>query len=176
MEERDALLAAILATPDIDTPRLAFADWLQEHGDDARAEFIRVQVAIAQTPKDDPELASLHKRQWELLSPNRMVWLGEWILAHEKGWVFRRGFLDSLNLGHNKFGDTGVSVLVGFSHLVTLTALGLEYNEIGDAGLAALAACPYLANLTYLSLCGVTATDASVQQLQKVLPKCRIKR
>lgn len=36
-----ALLRAILMHPAEDTPRLVFADWLQEHGDEARAGFIR---------------------------------------------------------------------------------------------------------------------------------------
>jgi uncharacterized protein (TIGR02996 family) len=43
-------MAAIIANPDEDTPRLALADWLQEHGDkhdQARAEFIRLQIRAA---------------------------------------------------------------------------------------------------------------------------------
>lgn len=47
MTEQAALLAAILAQPDDDTVRLAYADWLDEHGQDARAEFIRVQVELS---------------------------------------------------------------------------------------------------------------------------------
>lgn len=46
MNERLALLRAILASPDEDTPRLMFADWLNEYGttdaDAARSEFIRL--------------------------------------------------------------------------------------------------------------------------------------
>ena len=38
-----ALEAAIVAHADEDTPRLAYADWLDEHGDPDRAAFIRVQ-------------------------------------------------------------------------------------------------------------------------------------
>lgn len=45
-----ALLKAIIANPDEDTPRLVYADYLQENGDDERAEFIRVQVALALLP------------------------------------------------------------------------------------------------------------------------------
>src|SRR4051812_1418443 len=45
MTDRDALLASIHATPDDDAPRLVFADWLDEHGEPERAEFIRLQVA-----------------------------------------------------------------------------------------------------------------------------------
>ena len=47
MTEREALLHAIRLEPDEDTPRLVFADWLDEHGDQtdrAHAERIRVQI------------------------------------------------------------------------------------------------------------------------------------
>lgn len=47
MSDRSAFLVAIIAAPDDDTPRLVFADWLQERGEDARAEFIRVQCELA---------------------------------------------------------------------------------------------------------------------------------
>jgi uncharacterized protein (TIGR02996 family) len=40
MTERDALLRAECANPDDDTPRLVFAEWLQENGEEARAEFM----------------------------------------------------------------------------------------------------------------------------------------
>lgn len=42
-----ALLAGILARPDDDTPRLVYADWLDEHEQHERAEFIRVQCELA---------------------------------------------------------------------------------------------------------------------------------
>jgi uncharacterized protein (TIGR02996 family) len=41
------LLKAILAKPGEDTPRLVFADWLEENGEEAQAEFIRVQCRLA---------------------------------------------------------------------------------------------------------------------------------
>lgn len=42
MTDGDALLAAILANPDEDTPRLAYADWLDENGQAERASRVRV--------------------------------------------------------------------------------------------------------------------------------------
>jgi uncharacterized protein (TIGR02996 family) len=56
MSDRDALIAAILANPDEDTPRLALADWLDEHGDPARAEFIRVQCELARQFEAEADL------------------------------------------------------------------------------------------------------------------------
>ena len=41
-----ALLAAVKAQPSDDLPRLVMADWLDEHGEEARAEFIRVQCEM----------------------------------------------------------------------------------------------------------------------------------
>lgn len=45
MDVGQALLQAILADPQDDLPRLAYADWLEENGRQERAEFIRAQVA-----------------------------------------------------------------------------------------------------------------------------------
>lgn len=47
MSVEEIALAEIMASPEDDVPRLIFADWLEEHGDEARAEFIRVQVELA---------------------------------------------------------------------------------------------------------------------------------
>jgi len=47
----DAIHAKILAEPDEDVHRLAYADWLDEQGDPARAEFIRVGCELARTPE-----------------------------------------------------------------------------------------------------------------------------
>lgn len=45
MTTSDALLAAVLANPADDLPRLVYADWLDENGQPERAEFIRHAVA-----------------------------------------------------------------------------------------------------------------------------------
>lgn len=47
MTAPDAILAAVLAAPDADTPRLVYADWCDDHGQPERAAFIRVQVELA---------------------------------------------------------------------------------------------------------------------------------
>jgi uncharacterized protein (TIGR02996 family) len=40
MSHEAAFLQAILDSPDDDTPRLVYADWLDEHGQTERAEFL----------------------------------------------------------------------------------------------------------------------------------------
>lgn len=46
MSNGEMLLAAILNDPGDDLARLAYADWCEEEGDDARAEFIRCQINL----------------------------------------------------------------------------------------------------------------------------------
>ncbi len=43
----DAFLSAIIDAPEDDTPRLVYADWLDENGEPERAEFIRTQCRTA---------------------------------------------------------------------------------------------------------------------------------
>lgn len=59
---RDALLHAIAAAPEDDTPRLVFADWLDEYGegrDRFHAELIRAQIELSCLPLDDDRRAEL---------------------------------------------------------------------------------------------------------------------
>ena len=59
MSDRAALLAAICAHPDEDTPRLAYADWLDEHGDGERAAFIRAQIEYHRLRSADTATATI---------------------------------------------------------------------------------------------------------------------
>lgn len=52
MSERAAFIDAILDNPADDTARLVFADWLEEHGEPHRAEFIRAQIEAEKLPED----------------------------------------------------------------------------------------------------------------------------
>lgn len=62
MDTGAALLAAVRARPDDDTPRLAYADWLDDAAGDlpdpdaarARAAFIRLQCEVAVPPPPEP--------------------------------------------------------------------------------------------------------------------------
>jgi uncharacterized protein (TIGR02996 family) len=67
----ELLLKAVAASPDDDLPRLVAADWLDEHGEPERAEFIRVQIERANA--DRPELLWREKALW-----NNPVFGGTW--------------------------------------------------------------------------------------------------
>jgi uncharacterized protein (TIGR02996 family) len=91
MSDELALLAAILAHPDEDTPRLMYADWLDEHGQPERAEFIRIQCA-----PDADEVAE--DRAYELEERNRAKWLAGLPQFPGARWEFRRGFPEYLDV------------------------------------------------------------------------------
>jgi uncharacterized protein (TIGR02996 family) len=64
-----ALLEEARLAPDDDAPRLVLADWLDDHGDGARAEFLRLQCL-------SPRLAVAQERCRALLDRHGGAWLG----------------------------------------------------------------------------------------------------
>ena len=67
MIDEQVLLSTIIAAPDDDRPRLAYADWLEEHGRHDRARLIRVQIELARLPenKGDPTALQIEAEQLE---------------------------------------------------------------------------------------------------------------
>jgi uncharacterized protein (TIGR02996 family) len=96
MTEREALLAAVCEHPDDDTPRLVFADWLDEHGEPDRAEFIRLQCLRAKGDAPWEEYRRWLMRELELWEAHGDHWLAELpsCPAPELDWggLFERGF------------------------------------------------------------------------------------
>ncbi|MBY0232133.1 MAG: TIGR02996 domain-containing protein [Gemmataceae bacterium] len=78
MNDERSFLAAMAVSPDDDLLRLAFADWLEERGEDARAEFIRCQVGPARDERRAEELLQAHREEWE--RPFRAA--GAWVSFH----------------------------------------------------------------------------------------------
>jgi uncharacterized protein (TIGR02996 family) len=94
MTQSDAFLAAIADRPDDDLPRLVFADWLDEHGQPERAEFIRVQIELAKHPADVPRWGILRERERELLDHHRDEWRLRLLIGTHQG--FQRGFVEHI--------------------------------------------------------------------------------
>lgn len=61
MSDEDAFLAAIAAAPADDTPRLVYADWLDDHAD-PRAEYVRLEVERHRLTARDPKRPDLTAR------------------------------------------------------------------------------------------------------------------
>src|SRR5271156_723271 len=98
MSTASDLLRAIRDNPDEDTPRLMYADYLDEEGFAARAEFIRVQVERSQLPEVDPRRRVLEDREHELLAEHECDWLGVAPADMDEltEWEFDRGFVNEV--------------------------------------------------------------------------------
>ena len=88
--ERD-LLAAIVAAPEDDAPRLVYADWLLSQPaavDRERGELVQLQCALAAGP-DREQRPAIRERERELLALHPSPSLG-----HTLRFVWSRGFLE----------------------------------------------------------------------------------
>jgi len=136
MSERDGFLRAIAADPADDTVRLAFADWLDEHGDPDRAEFIRVQIQLGNANRKSPRHAKLAARERKLLDAHQAEWLGP--LPRPGGNeafepVFRRGFVESASIHGRVLAEHADAVRDHCPALVELDVVGVRGNGAGIA-------------------------------------------
>jgi uncharacterized protein (TIGR02996 family) len=184
MTQGDALLEAIRDEPDDEGLRLVYADWLEENGDDAKAELIRVQCTLARLPSHGSERERLKTRERELLHKYEKVWLGA-MRGGLQRWRFRLGLLEEVTLNVERFlgyaeallrlgslsrvefrrATAYGSSLARCGHLARLRAVNLSYNHLNDAVIIALAESPYLGKLRELRLAHNFIRDAGAQAL-----------
>src|SRR5262245_28322493 len=110
--QEQTFLDSILANPDDEVTRLAYADWLLESGDPdraARGEFIQVQVQLARRAEglgnpaewlDAGRIPELKAREAALLAAHGKAWAGA-VAALVDKYEFRRGFVEHVTI------DTG---------------------------------------------------------------------
>ncbi len=193
MDDRRALMAAIIAEPDEDTPRLALADWLQEHGDkhdQARAEFIRLQVQAATLPAGKPrdkleaaaeKLERKHRKAWVApmvalgsdFTPDDYVGFERGLLSYQ--WVHTDKFLlkDWQTPRAEALAAVGVQGLLFHSATKRVSALAASpgvrwvaeilYPGADDDALAIFGRAPNLAHLSALDLQEVGVTDKGLR-------------
>ena len=188
MSDEDAFLRAICDQPDEDTPRLAFADWLDDRGgavNAAWAELIRVQVPLARGP--GAERDRLVARECELTPAVVDHWserMGIPVGLRWKDWV--RGF--PLTLGGagahiraayptfagrvpfreitvREATDADLIALASWpeSRLVRKLGAWTETGRISEPGLLALAGSEHLSNLQRIQMQWVRYTARGMQ-------------
>lgn len=164
------LLAAVLAHPDEDTPRLACADWLDEHGDSARrdrAAFIRLQIGRANSPDavPSPDEDADHDRLHQLASASWLPPLPAWATNPR----FERGFVEDVTCSQDDFihradelfaaapirrmpfVSTSLQTLARCPHLRRIRAFGLRLT-LSPADIRALFESPHLGDVHELSV------------------------
>lgn len=169
-DQQVALFAEMRSDPDNPTPRLIYADWLEEHGDDARAAFIRLQCELDHDA-GSPDLTELRERARTLFQKFGPTWteFGKGVRVYN----LRFGLVDDVIIDCSLLWDdeipvlaeapiTGLRValddgrlverLVELPHLPQLRRLYLRRSVLGDHGLRELLASPHFPNLEVLSL------------------------
>jgi uncharacterized protein (TIGR02996 family) len=183
MPSADDFLQAILANPDDDTPRLVYADWLEERGD-PRGEFIRLQCELAQLPDSDPRILPKREREAELVREHHQQWLGPLnnVIVF---WRFRRGFVEVVSMDAEMFvtyaeqmfhmtpirqilfynAVAQIPALSGLAALGRAPSLDFRLNQIGDHGVVSLVASRHLARVTSLTFAHTWMGDYGAQSI-----------
>lgn len=196
----DALYRAICAHPDEDTPRLVFADLVEEAGDGARAAFIREQVALARVPEYDP----LYISAWQTI-PDAITGWGQ---THHLppmpryctwySFEFRRGFpwkvgvlsIQELIAGGDEVFEAApiqafdidprarrdVGLLANWPQLARVRRLDFGLSRHGAYGLAQLGDSPHAAHLTELTFNhdGITFEGLEALALSPLFPRLKL--
>jgi len=188
MPENSALLAAIIANPAEDTPRLAYADWLDENGEPEWARFIRLQFEIEKLPPIGPKASKAKKEEEALLKKHEKNWAGP-IASLVQRCVFRRGFVEYVRVAvadylthgdrlfqlaplrevrfveiKNQMPALAVSPLLGKAERLAFSNTIMDQLHY-DGRLEALLASPYLATVRGLNLSMSSLTDADVERV-----------
>jgi uncharacterized protein (TIGR02996 family) len=156
-EMEAAFLRAIREAPDDVTPRLIYADWLQENGDPERGEFIHVQCEQSRPDLEETRRPILRQREEQLLANNRKAWLAPLPnFLRRMQPEFRRGFVEAITTAVNPFVSHAEELFeaapVRAAHFLPLRPPGRYRPAALRARVAALAGSPFLARLTRLDL------------------------
>ena len=172
MTDGDALLAAILAEPDEDTPRLMYADWLDEEGEYERAELIRAQIELARTPDRDavpwnPRVAGLRATVRRILERRSAEWLDR--LRGRDGPLGSEGVHAAYRRGFVEVVWMSAAWYVGRAEVLfrSLPLRELRVTFATQESFANLLACPHFPRLDTLDVSGFTLGDGLFVQLAR---------
>jgi uncharacterized protein (TIGR02996 family) len=166
-----ALLAAVCGHADDDTPRLIYADWLEEHERSARAELIRAEVEAARRLSTGRLLGTALSRRLRHARAGCSDPLAglpaipgiEWLGPTDRGFparvraddaatflrvadrVYAAAPITDLRLGRSTL--AAVRGLAAAPHLARLRRLDVSQIGTGDAGIEVLAGSRYLVGL-----------------------------
>lgn len=170
MSDEFSLLAAILSHPDEDTPRLVFADWLDENGFAARAEFIRLQTEITRQPERHPyppAFKAKSTRFRELFAEHGKAWLAVVGVPLGRA-IFRRGFVEEIRATPDEVLDIGATALS--REMLSMIEVSprfdrspdIDTSPAGDAVLRRLAEWPVRGRVRHLRMSALTLTTPAV--------------
>ncbi|MGN6547127.1 MAG: TIGR02996 domain-containing protein [Aureliella sp.] len=125
--------------PHDDTPRLIFADFLEDSGN-PQGEFIRVQVSLGQLLKNDPARTQLELRERELIEAYGEQWLEPLRELGAEGVstrCFQRGLIERIRISARNFLQHGQAICSASPalHAIQITRLDEAFDGFSNASL-----------------------------------------
>jgi uncharacterized protein (TIGR02996 family) len=177
------LLAAVIAAPEDDAPRLAYAAWLTAQGN-PRGEYIEAQVRLARLRPNPQRRKELAERVSELDASMKKELAAEAKKLAQR-WEIRRGFIEELRADAGKllqdwqplFAAHPIRGLrlsdVEAEHVRALIDAGIVgrlvtialHGDLGERGVSILAESPDLAAIRNLNLAGCSLGDEGLAVL-----------
>lgn len=133
---RQELLKAVVERPDDDAPRLAYADWLDAHGEPERARFIRIQCQLVHLKEEERSLLERFSDEWA-----RPIWG-----CGADEWKYHRGFPEEIAISAHHFLDVHERI----NRVTPIRRLRLD--TFSDDDLARLATLPAATQLQSLQI------------------------
>jgi uncharacterized protein (TIGR02996 family) len=166
-----ALLEACRQESDDPARRQVLADWLEEHGESARAEITRLEIALKASRKHGDEWNKLAGRRQELVAAHQREWLGPTLAdafaeeglsvlseetrsRHGRGPAleFCGGWLWALGFDQGRPGQV-IPALAAAPEACWLTQFRISDLEGEEPDLSPLASAQHLGRLTELAIC-----------------------
>jgi uncharacterized protein (TIGR02996 family) len=177
----------ILAAPDDDGPRLAYAGRCAERGDEARAEMIRLQCAVAAMDAADPQRMPMWDKSQKLLKENFGRWFDPVAAVSTPTDVWRgfvssaRGAVEELVPYADRLDEVAPTLTLNVepsektafpAHRVFSRVRHLDFDEYAteDGALAGILASPGLTGLRTVSLYDDEQAKESVEAIDAHLP------
>ncbi|MGL6074674.1 MAG: TIGR02996 domain-containing protein [Fimbriiglobus sp.] len=166
MTDHDALLGNILRDPDSDLPRLVYADFLEDTGDEAlvaRAEFIRKQIASVRDELNEQALVDFRIREKILLGKYGKDWLaplrvkGEALQNIGTHGIFERGFVERVWM------PAAIFITKGAKLFTKAPVIELRVTRTKLPELEELLALPETAKLRAFDLCDRSLGDGTAE-------------
>jgi uncharacterized protein (TIGR02996 family) len=161
----DALFRAICEQPWEDTPRLMYADWLQENGQPERAEFIRLQIEARILEPGYPTPQAID-RLANLLRQHGNDWRAELPPITGASWnpFFVRGFIEYADL------DAGNDCFARLTRIFAAAPLSrLVLHVLNEERLSSVLEHPYLCRLSMLAMPDLATYRLSEEVRTKLL-------
>lgn len=139
MDDQSTFLQALREAPDDPAPGLIYADWLEEHGQAERAEFIRLSLDLVGRPPEDNKRPGLILELQDLGSRVLPGWQEELPRVRGMSWdPPRTGFFRSITVHHVGAFLKGAPEILAAAPVTTIQ-LDIRLEQLNPADLEALA-------------------------------------